>query len=226
MFAPPPITKVPDDAVYHLCRSAHPDPIQEQEIQADCEQFLEQVRQLDAEDNWVVHELGRETVHQIQASCLVPPSIHEHWSVGPPFHCSFSAVLNPLYDLRKTTYLRTHPEFQIDSIGSPGDKCREPAKSQLQEWTRQLIGRDGCHLKKITESSGCVCIWNDQDKFTFHFWGNPEAIRQAISEFHYHTAKFIYQNISRKVTFDTYAQLIHGFSDSASWYQWFHQTHH
>ena len=212
MFAPPPITSVPGDAEYQLCRSAHPDPTQEEEIQADCDQFLEHVEQLDKEDNWVLHELGRETVHRIQASCLVPPAIYEHWSAGPPFHSSFSAVLNPIYDLW-TAHHGTLSEFQTDL-------------HQLQQWTRQLIGRDGCYLKQITEKSGCVCIWNDLDKFTFHFWGSPEAIGQAISEFHYHTAKFIYHNISRTVTFDTYAQLIHGFNDSASWHRWFRLTHH
>ena len=200
MLAPPPITSsqhclVTKDTQYQLCRETNEDPHHECELQHDCDQFLKRLAELDDEDDWVNYELGRDNIHRLQASCLSPPDLFEHWTVGPPFHCSFTAVSNPIYDLW-TNHHDAILEFKEDS-------------HKLEEWVRQLVGRDGCYLKQITERSGCVCIWNDQDKFMFHFWGSREAINLAVKDFHYHAAKFIYKNISRDVTFDTYAELIH-----------------
>lgn len=193
-------------------REPEADHVVEQDVQQCCDRFLEHLATMDEEDQWVEHELGATRVHQLMASCAQPADVFEHWNAGPAYHCSFAAVSNPLFQMWGNHH-DTVPEFDVLS-------------EQLDEWTSQLVGRDGCYLKQLTAQSGCVCIWNDKDNDTFHFWGSRDSLQRARVGFHYHAAKFIYHNITHTVTFDDYAQRIHEFPTSVKWNQWHATTSH
>ena len=196
-----------------LCREAESDPDQEAEVQQCCDDFLQDLE----EEQWLRQQSHDEWLHETLATAQQPADQFDHWTAGPPFHCSFTAVDNPITQI---------------SIGA--EWCAtEPWQDGVSpvDLTRQIIGRDGCYLKKITENSGAVCIWYDRIGDRFHFWGSRDALRQAVLEFHQHVSKWLYQRVDRGITFDAYAQGVHGgaqhyFPSSQRWYQWFNQTFH
>ena len=196
-------------------RDAESDPTQEAEVQHYLDEFLQGQEQQD----WLTKCDAQETIHHILASMAQPNDIWESYTAGPPFHCSFVAVHNPLYILWRQSH-QTIPEMDVTQEG-------------YDAFMRQIVGRDGCYLKQITEASHCIYLCHDQDTDQFHIWGSRQSLVQAIIGLHRRFATWAYHNISRQITFNRYTQIVHtsddnmpDFQTSRAWHQWFCRTHH
>ena len=50
---------------------------------------------------------------------------------------------------------------------------------------KQVIGREGCYFKQITEKSGVKYIWHNRETNQIEIWGPKHCIHQAIISIYY-----------------------------------------
>lgn len=50
---------------------------------------------------------------------------------------------------------------------------------------KQVIGRDGCYFKQITEQTGVKYIWHHRDTQMIEVWGPEQSISLAVSSIQY-----------------------------------------
>ena len=50
---------------------------------------------------------------------------------------------------------------------------------------KQVIGRDGCYFKQITQQTGVKYIWHRRDTNQIEIWGPPNCIPMAICSIQY-----------------------------------------
>ena len=77
---------------------------------------------------------------------------------------------------------------------------------------RQVIGRDGCYFKQITQNAGVYYIWHKRKEGHIEIWGPEENLQKAIQQIH-NRLYFVISNMHRgRKTVSNY---------SWSWYQWY-----
>ena len=50
---------------------------------------------------------------------------------------------------------------------------------------KQVIGRDGCYFKQITEQTGVSYIWHQRDSKKIEIWGPQNLLQLAVSSIQY-----------------------------------------
>ena len=50
---------------------------------------------------------------------------------------------------------------------------------------KQVIGRDGCYFKQITEQTGVSYIWHQRDSNKVEIWGPQNLLQLAVSSIQY-----------------------------------------
>jgi len=113
---------------------------------------------------------------------------------------SFTTILpqNPGY------YLRLFPDSTYTLEWSPVPSHYSPPSLHQGIWKQQvpvdksiekglIIGKQGRHLKRITEKSKCLYIFLLQD--TIEIWGSYEAVQQAEQELTKHLDYLVRQSI-------------------------------
>lgn len=50
---------------------------------------------------------------------------------------------------------------------------------------KQVIGRDGCYFKQITEQTGVKYIWHHRDTHMVEVWGPEQCLSLAVSSIQY-----------------------------------------
>ena len=50
---------------------------------------------------------------------------------------------------------------------------------------KQVIGRDGCYFKQITEQTGVKYIWHHRETQMIEVWGPEQCISLAVSSIHH-----------------------------------------
>ena len=53
------------------------------------------------------------------------------------------------------------------------------------EVMKQVIGRDGCYFKQITEQTGVSYIWHQRDVNKIEIWGPQNLLQLAVSSIQY-----------------------------------------
>lgn len=77
---------------------------------------------------------------------------------------------------------------------------------------RQVIGREGCYFKQITQKTGVYYIWHKRKEGHIEIWGPEENLQKAIHQIH-NRLYFVISNMLRgrkKVSIYSW-----------SWYQWY-----
>ena len=77
---------------------------------------------------------------------------------------------------------------------------------------RQVIGREGCYFKQITQKTGVYYIWHQREKGFIEIWGPEENLQKAIKQIH-NRLYFVISNMLRG------SKQISNYS--WSWYQWY-----
>ena len=67
---------------------------------------------------------------------------------------------------------REHPMMTMDATFEP-------------EVMKQVIGRDGCYFKQITEQTGVSYIWHQRDANKIEIWGPQNLLQLAVSSIQY-----------------------------------------
>lgn len=83
------------------------------------------------------------------------------WYIDQPGHSPEKPAFNSFYGA-------------IDVSGMPSDTMA------------QMVGRSGCHFKRITEMTGALYIWNNRQTNTIEVWGDYSTIQPTIQALHYH----------------------------------------
>ena len=77
---------------------------------------------------------------------------------------------------------------------------------------RQVIGREGCYFKQITQKTGVYYIWHKRKEGHIEIWGPEENLQKAIQQIH-NRLYFVISNMLRGNKIVT--------NYSWSWYQWY-----
>jgi len=94
-------------------------------------------------------------------------------------------------------------------LGSPYTQIDSKFEADI---IRQVIGREGCYFKQITQRTGVYYIWHHREKGYIEIWGPEENLKKAINQIH-NRLYFVISNMIRgnkQVT-----------NYSWSWYQWY-----
>ena len=67
---------------------------------------------------------------------------------------------------------REHPMMVMDATFEP-------------DVMKQVIGRDGCYFKQITEQTGVSYIWHQRDTNKVEIWGPQNLLQLAVSSIQY-----------------------------------------
>ena len=67
---------------------------------------------------------------------------------------------------------RDHPMMTMDATFEP-------------EVMKQVIGRDGCYFKQITEQTGVLYIWHHRNTNKIEIWGPQNLLQLAVSSIQY-----------------------------------------
>ncbi len=99
--------------------------------------------------------------------------IDDHYSNGPPFLCSYTQIKVPFHIL-------------------PMDKPNNTERYGVEDFVPLIIGKNGKHLKWITETSGIHYIWYNKNPLSlqdnivtrdavFQLWGQEHLLSYAVA---------------------------------------------
>lgn len=115
-----------------------------------------------------------------------------------------------------------HKISTLNGYAPPLDYPMETISGNFEkDVLKQVIGRDGCYFKQITENSGVKYIWHRRETNQIEVWGPQHCIQQAIISIYYRVYNVLNTMYRKDETSIS--------SNSKKWmvdyYQWYNSRH-